>query len=534
MARLTPAETITRKLEESFDPSHFEHLYRLARYAFGEGYDSRYASPIASGNKFPFFPDISLRYLKTGQSRRILTSAAISLSKTLYANPTAEFPGASQIEAIVRQQALEKRAQHQGPGGNWIGVHEACYFDGDQIGHGTAYVSLVTNPRTGLQRVGLQHIPVWQVLTDFHHRDPRTSPWKCYMHVLSEDDAQERFGRKFVQDNAEEVTLYNGSEPVRLVRVFEWWDTGFGKGEATRAIIPKDIDQKPLHIEANPHDGVLPCGEYVNWVMPGMRHPAGRIVFQMATQEALNEIEKRLRSVARNKGMTLVDTDAVDAGSLKRWSNGEDVPVKWNNSSRSEKPPVARIPGEEAQVVLMQIYEMLNREYNAESGSNDFERGNLSPTQRTLGENQLLDQRSQVTASRAKRLMVDYLRDVYEVALHVMGKWDRDPIVIDAEGSQVTLNIPEEPATWLAEFLKAPSDIKISEEALQFQDLRQERLLKGQELDALMGAVAPTQMLNMQRWVEERVKAAGFDPADMVLDPQEAVNAMSTQPQPIA
>jgi hypothetical protein len=519
---LAKNDDILRRLQESCDLDYYESVYRQCRYAFGEAWTTRSQMTVMDGGMFPHFPDVSVKQQAVGQSKRILTAAYIGMSKTAYSQPCPEFPQASFPYADVMQQYVLQRGKDDRPGGEW-GIEDAMvYMDGSGLGYGGAQVCLYDNPRTNLQYVGVKHVPTYHILRDWSVRNPARTPWICFCTVLSEDDAYALLGtREKVEQHVTSLYDYKGFGIRRAVRVFEYYDVGINGADPTRALIVGDITEKPFKREANPYGDDIPFAPYVHFVAPGMRYPIGRILLQMPVQEALNEVERYIREILRRPPVDIVDLEQIEDDSWKLYASGnKSVPLK-SRSKDGRVPPFLRIGGAESQQTLFMYKEMLEREATATSGTTDFDRGTLSGEDRTLGENQLVDARSQVQGSWDRLQMSQYQMRKIKKVLKYGKMYDLDPVHLPIDGDMILYNDPEDPNMRLSNWIREDTEIKISEDSLAWQDHQRERMAKSQELMALADLIG--RGLDERRWTEERVKNAGYDPKDMLLDEAEMV-----------
>lgn len=514
MAR-TKAESIGRRMGEALDTPYLESLYKQACYAFGEpwSHQERRISTLSQGSRYPFFPDIVTKYLRTGQSRRILGNAMIALAKTMYAFPSPEFPQLPDIEAEARTAFLRARAVE----GEWGKEDEAAFFDGDCLGFGGVQIVLETNPRTGFQKVGIKHVPAWHVMRDRLERNPLKSPWYAFAHILSEEDATRLYGKKVFDEHGTTLYSLGESQGVPVMRVFEYYD------EATRALIPGDVGSKPLFVEDNPFE-CIPFAGYSFGTFPGMKDPTGRIAMQMASQEALNETERYMRRTLKKPPVDFVDTNQTDESDLQAWyaDPERNTPLKASAGATGQFQPLVRIPGAEMQQTLMAYRQLLESEITGESGITTFDRGTNPEEARTLGENQLVAGKGAVQGSWSKKLAVEYHVRKFAKVIQIAEKFDRDPVDVAVGGVFVSLNQPDNPASYVEHFLASPSEIKISEESLGFSDEQAKQAMKAQQLMGLQDLVQAG-FIDPVRYAEERIKAAGFDPRDLILDKGEAM-----------
>lgn len=509
---LTSPEEIRDALLQAYDPARVEGLYRKAVYAFG---GSRKNATVCGVGRIVECPDIVVDYLEIGQSRRILNTALISLSGTMYAQPSPEFQGIDKHTAEIRRQFLLKRGDGDDDGGSeWADEDEMAYLDGDGLGFGGVQICLKTNPATGLQRVSVEHVPAFHVIHDRHARGFGRSRLVAFVKYIAPYEFAKRFGE---QKRAEcETFLFDESlgsgfgEALRVCRVVEYYDVGLGGTEPTRAILMNDLDGEILEHEANSFER-LPFAHFSYWHPTGSRHPLGRIDSQMGTHEALNEVERTIRRQTKKQGVGLFDTDVIDADDLEAWNDGEADYVRFDGTRG--KTPYYPVQGQEVTNTTLQWQQSLERQFTTDSGQTDLDRGNQLDQTKTLGEAQLLVGRSQSQGSRSALQALRYHRRKYQAVLDIARKFDRDPLEIDFNGHGYTLNDPESPNASLDNWLREPARILISEDAMRFQDQLTQQAQKSQQLMAL-GDLVQAGVVPLPWWAEQRLEAMGYDPKE--------------------
>lgn len=510
----TPAEDIRKRLLQGYDPNHYASLYRQMCYAFGDDWNKNRRSGIDStGGSFPDWPEITVRYMEVGRSRRILNSQFIGLSRSMGNAPAPEFPQLSKQSAEVRKQFYLARYHGNEREDSWADEHAAAYMDGDGLGAGFVHFGLKTNPKTGYQYVSAEHSPAVLTLYDRHERHPGRARWVCFVKYLAIDQASALFGEKVAKTYVRQLHDNFSTYPLDVVRVFDYYDMGWGpKGTPTRALIPGDFANEPLFVEENTFE-CLPFSHMTYLIAPGMRRPTGRIVMQMATQEGLNEIERHLRKALKSPTFNLMDVTQLNAKDLARLNAGDaNVNVRIENP-RPDAPPYIRIPGAEVAQTILALRDMYERQFNADSGTTDFERGNMSMEKRTLGENELLDSRSQTQSSWSQMQAVKMHQRSVEVALKIAEKFDKDPVLLDIFGTNALFNEPSQPHSWMSEWLQEPSRVLIGDDQLRARDAKQDQMDRLQMLSTLAPEVQAG-LLSAQKFAEEKLRALNEDPGD--------------------
>jgi hypothetical protein len=305
--------------------------------------------------------------------------------------------------------------------------------------------------------------------------------------------------------------------PLRAVRVFEYFDVGIAGKAPTRMVVLGGLGQEPVEYGPNPYGPCLPFGFFTYFLAPGMRRPMGRIPFQMAAQEAINEIEHYMRAQMKQPEFTLLDSQSLHAQDLQNVIGGK-VPAYV----RIEKPaqagmtaPVVRVPSGGINQAVIALQEALERQFTADSGTTEFDRGMQASSQRTLGENQLVDQRGGVQAAWSEHMAAKaYVRTIDRV-FKIASLVDRDPIAIDVFGTNYLLNSPEDPDSYISQWLEEPSSIIIDAQSLRRQDGAMKSAQRLAQLEVLAPHVGAG--IDPLWFIKEKLKAIGEQ------DPREAM-----------
>ena len=508
---LSKGTDIYERILEGIDPDYLRSLYRMACYSFGETWNATASSStgIRGLGDWEDFPDIVVRQLEVGASRRIITHQFISLTRGMYAMPRPEFPQVGDAVAKeVRKQFFLRRWQGDCyEDGHWETETSSAYTDSDGLGVGFVQIGVQTNRRTDKQFVTIRHVPAWQVVYDRFARHPSKARWICFKHYLPVSTAVKMYGeeaRKLATNMVDNFT----SRHFQVVKLYEYFDVGIDGAEPTRALFLGEVSNKPFKVEASPF-GFLPVASRVHFIAPGMRRPIGRIALQMASQELLNRIERRMMATIAKGVVDIVDSTAVDAEDLKAHEAGRiGITIKRIGTGSPGVPVYERIPAQEVSNTLLMLRDMFERQLTSESGVTDADQGRLNPTQRTATENELLDVRSRVHGSWAKRQTVLFYRELVDKVLKVAETYDRDPIELDVFGVNIEINKPGVTASYINEFLTEPSIVAIDEDSLDYRDVKAERaermsLVLQLEADVQRGVINPMKL------AEEKLRAIG-------------------------
>jgi len=340
-------------------------------------------------------------------------------------------------------------------------------------------------------------------------RDP--SRWRCvtFVHYIPKDEAVKKWGAKKIEPHCRSMYDETNGRSVKMVRLFEYYDIGIAGKDPAYTVIPGEWENEPLERLENPF-GCLPFSHYTHFWAPGMQHPVGSVVMQMATQEALNELEEYMRqNILAGKGFDIADADAFDKKDLEAVKNGR--PQRLVKRTRPKSGPHdnwERVPPTEISSSALQHLQMLEKQFTVDSGITDFDRGIQPEENRTLGENQLVAERGQTQGSWDVRQVVQFRQRSFDMMVKIGREYDREPVQIDFFDGRALLNNPEEPASALDQVLGEPANAIVSQESLTYRDVEAKR---GQRVAQLMAIFPQVKMgfINARWWGEELLRAMG-------------------------
>lgn len=524
---LTPPDKIKERLTQWLDTPYLDSLYRRIQYTLGRPWQQHAGITLGGqgAGRFPDYPDVVADFVDVGASRRILNTQFKAMAKTMYSDLSPEFPQVPKHIGEVRKQFWLARAGGDGyADGEWSDEFASAFMEGDGLGIGFLQVGLETNPETDYQRVTLRHSPT--ILTIYDRTQPKLSRAKgvCFVKYLAPDVAYGLYGKKNMEKYVKPLVDQMRSNPLRVVRVFDYYDIGYGVPgkpgycEPTHCVIPGDISNEPLYVEKNEF-GCLPWAYYVHFYAPWMRHPIGRIELQVSTQEAINELERILREAAHKQlGVDLVDITQIHPDDIRRWRRGEVLTaLRLKNAIKEgQQPPIVRIPPQQLGGDIIRLFELYERQYNDDANTTEYDRGNLSAAKRTATEAELLATRTQDSGNwgtlQAQKMYERTVNTVFKIA----AKFDHDPLTIDLWGTNVKLNDPDTPASAIAGYLSEHSKVVINADDLSYQDTLHKRAQRMAELQSYVPLIQMGQM-DPRVWAEEIVKNAGDDPAEMLV-----------------
>lgn len=526
MSKLTTAEQIKDRIGQWLDLQYCDACYRRLQYTFGRTWEST-SGMAGQGSAFPDYPDIVTDMLEIGTSRRILNTQLRAAGKAMYSDVAPSCPQVPKHIGEIRKQYWLARAGGEGYGDSeWADEFWSCFMEGDGLGMGALEIGLETNPQTGYQRTTLRHSPT--ILTIYDRSQTKLSRVRgiCFVKYISPDiavDMAKKWGVSKAQVKNYEKTLpdINQTNPLRFVRMFEYYDLGFGlNGTPTHAIIPGDYNQEPWLLEENAFE-CLPWAWYTHAYVPGKRHPMGRIEQQMATQEQINDLERRIKEeVRKGSGLDLVDISNIHPQDVAKLRKGEQLPTIRLKGPLADgiQPPIIRIQGQELQASILQYFQILERQYNADGETTDWDSGNFDNTRRTAHEAELLDQRTSGGGNHSQKEAAKMYRRAVEKVFWIGAKFDRDPVDIDVFGFNITINDPQDPRSSLENFLQEKSKVLVDADDLTYQDSRVKMAQRTQTLMSYTPLVQAGQM-PMQWWAQELVKAGGDDPSEALAQP---------------
>lgn len=505
--KLTPLEIVRERIT-NFDAEYHDSLYTQCMYALGGEFKHGGSNPSGEGFLFPVYPDVIPKKLKIAESRRILNTQFIGMSRTMFQQPEPMSPQVDKFTAEFRKQVyLHHHRELQ-----WGDQYAACHLDGDNTGVGWCEIGM----KNGM--VDIEHCPTYNVLWDRLARTPSRSSWVCFVRYISVHAAKARYGEKGI---AQVVDLHAASgRSVQCVRKLTYCDTGDITGVPTIYTFLGGPDMEPCQAIENPLGRRLTAFWNTYWTPPGMRKPLGRIPMQQAVQEAINELEAFNRAQLKQPGSTQVDVTQIhpdDAASLLKGR----VPstIRITKPSPTGYPAVVRIPASEFPVAAVQLLPILERQFNADSGTTDAERGSLSAEKRTLGENELVDQRGSTQASWSERQAAAMYQNAISGIFSAMVAYDREPFWVDVDGSNYLANDPDDPRMSLPEIFREPSSVLISEQAIRRVDGERKSLQRVAQLRELMPLVGVPGGVSQAWYTEELLRAIGeMDPEEAMID----------------
>jgi hypothetical protein len=299
------------------------------------------------------------------------------------------------------------------------------------------------------------------------------------------------------------------------MRIIEYFDTGWGtKGDGTYAVFADSFGGEKLKHEKNPFGKLLPFAHYQAWIPPGCKMPIGRILMQISTQEALNELEDNLRTtIQRGVPFNLLDKSSIDPQDYETLNSGENLPTVGYTPGAGS--PFVRVPGAEVPQTLLAYQGYLERVLSTESGLSDLDRSNTLSTVRSASEVGLLQQSSQIQGAWSRKQLTIFYKNLIEKAFEIAKMYDRDPLVVDVDGEEILMNNPDEPKSWIEWYLQDEAVIFVDETSLDYKDSESEKLKKLAVLQQLAPELQ-TGLLDPEAYIKEKLTILGLDPAKFI------------------
>lgn len=511
----TTAEQIKKRLLESNDTDYYESKWAEAQAMLS----NKDCGNSGGDYTFKSYPDISTRIKEIGKSNRILNACILQRAQVMRSLVEPTFPQVDKRTGEIRKQFWLTRAKGTGyADGDWLNELAAAFMDALPFGSGYVKFGPKTNPKTGLQYTDMMHVPILQMIFDRGQKTLARARYACDLTYLPFDIAEDRFGLKEVENYRLKMDSVGAEYGYDCVRMFEYWDEGFGlQGNPTRTIILGDIDQDPIEGIDDNYLGCLPYAHMDYLRVNNSRRAIGLCNLAAANQEDINQQEKKRRQVAKDVSFAIYDQESLVADDMERVNAGETgVKVGYTGAAPlQQRAPFLRVPGGEMAQADQWNWEAAMEEFRTITGTSELDNGSSVTGAETLGETQLVDQRSKKKAGLMLTQTALFLQRAVEKGLHVGKIVDNDPIILDVFGTNIPLNVPEEPNSAIALWLEEKSNVLIGEEALMKGDEATERAMRRETLSWY--ATNPVIATQAVEWLtEEMLKAGGDDPKEVM------------------
>ncbi len=498
---LTPIDEIHAALREAYIPEYYSSLYRQIKYAFGERWEEDGGPVGGDDGDFPDFPAVKVRQLPIGQSRRILNAQFVDLARNMYSPGDPEFPDVDRLIGQVRKGFFRKRSEQ----GEWDTARAAAFMEGNGLGVGFLQMGVVTNPKTGKKRVHLRHSPTCLTLWDPHQPSAGNATYVCFVQDLPLNQAIATYGPSIEAHKT--VTKTRTGHELRTVRIFEYYDMGLGRWDATACVIAGRMTNEPIRRKASPWRDRLPFAYYEHLLPPMAARPIGRIPLMMPTQEAINEIEAYLRTCSKKRPVDVIDPKFVDPNDLARVENGTSNVLRALVPIPAGQKALDRIPAESISPTAMQLYGILQQQFNEDSGTTEYDRGGQPEGARTAFEARSIQQGTARQGGWTDKQAAAFAVRTVEVVEAAAIVGDEDPFELNVLGHTIPFNDPAQPASDIAGFLSMPTRVLVDEASLRKQDALQEGATRVQQLQALAPLVGGA--IDPQWFAGEMLRAIG-------------------------
>lgn len=528
---LPTSEQIKERVLEGFDRDHYDGLYAQQSYAFGEKWSAgpSYIATRFPRNDIPIYPDVTVRKLEIGQSRRILNAAHASLSRFLSRPPLPKFPQVDEPTDEVRRQFWLANANgNRGVPTKWLKQMQYAFVDGDTLGVGCVVHGLRKHPTSGLKLVDMKHVPALQVIWDPFQRDPRNSKWVCVIHYVPAEEAKARWGEAKVKKHVKKWTTTSDGKGTEFVRVFQYFDAGYAGKDPAEAVFVGELEKGK--VEANGL-GFIPVSFAVNFVAPGMRRPIGRVSMQMSTQEMINELERYMRdTIRRGPPVDVYDPGAFDAESLARLKKGSaDGFLEIEQSQVDDIAKIfKRFPGREIPQTVLALFGIQEKQYDTDSNQSDARRGQVAGGRTTAAEIATVRQDVTVNSALTGQMATEFLQDAVHDSMGTALAGDLHRVALDIFGNNIEFNVTDDPNSRIGNFLEEESKVVIDLDAATAQDdaIKQDAAVA--RLQVLVPFVG--RGIKGQKFLEKLLEASGVrDPENWIMQPEEVAQALQAE-----
>ena len=511
---LSPIDSIRARIESGIDTGWMARLRADQRYLYGL---SRAAGGLSGDGmltgKFPEYTDLSMERQEQGVSRRVLANAYLSLARIRGNDMVPRFPDVPEVVEAARRQwwIARSKGDPMVPGG-WEAQFDRATLEGEQLGVSYVRWGLVTNPVTGKQRVHCRHVSPLTTVRDPRIPDPHSASWVAFASLVSEETARNLFGAEAAK--AVRTRDLPGGRSTSDVRLIEYYDVGIDGYAPTAVTFLGDIDGKAVKHEPNALRCV-PLSARVHLDAVGLDHELGLIGKQKSTHEEINRIERMINEAIDNGPRLVLNVTGLDPEDMALLKSGSPPKwMRWNSTALNDRsaPLAQMIPGAPIDPTIWQRLGQLVQQLNIESGITGFDQG-IGIGESTATANSLTADRSAVAGAWPIRQQERFLIRSVEIACHLAGLFDRDPLRVDLFKRGVMLNDPANPSTWMDTVMRDPSAVTIDTSPVSAAGAARKRMEEAGLVDGLlpavqMGQVAPS------FYAEQKVRALGFDPKE--------------------
>jgi hypothetical protein len=524
---LTSKERITEWLRESVDESYYRGRYKLMQKLVDPV--SSDAGDAVSAHEFPIYPLLKPVAKEKGVTNMALQALNVTRARVLGSVPEPHFSDVDEFTNSVRQGVWKARVKWNGTNTDGFTQIQAAWTDGWALGSGFVETGLTTD-REGYRKGGFMYVPLHRMIWDGYVRSFCDAQMACSVVHLKVADARNRFGKK-VDDYVHTEIDPNGKTVRNIVRLFKYYDLGDGQSEPTMAYILGDICNEPFDVKPNIHNR-LPFGYYEHELDPGAGRPTGVMDAIFPDIETVNDAERSVRAEVRRPGFNIVASDLLDEEKLADVIAGmSNVTVPTERPLQQGEVPYVQVPAGEVSNTTLIYLQNAKDSFRANAGVSELEQGQDVEGADTLGEVQLVDQRSKTQGNWTVFQTARFFQRVVDAWSSVVLLGDDCPALIDVMGINVEVNNGD-PRMALTEWFSEPSDVIVSTEEILKGDTERERQNKIARLNALLPELQAG-IIDPVKYTEEKLKALGYDPKKfMAMYQQEAAMMQPGQQQP--
>ncbi|MBS1826518.1 MAG: hypothetical protein JST93_14475 [Acidobacteria bacterium] len=500
-SKLTPLDVVRERVRDSIDIPYLDSLYNQALYLVGA---STQQAVNSSGGDIPWYADINVNELEIGRSRRMLSAVHIVTSRLL----------SNELAIDVREvpdgvdDALEsyfRRRMEGGCGeGGWVDDIKRAGIAGNALGMGVVQVGLVTDRKSGYQKVTVKSVKPWYCIFDAAQQDVLDSDFVCFVNHYSVERARKMFPNADVEKFARSVKDSPSAFKRKIVRVLEYYDKGDEDYAPTRVLMLGTLDSKIFEVEPNVFE-CLPVAVCLGWDSPASSRPHGRVMKEVATELAIHDLERRWDDEIRNGlGVDVVDVTSLDENGVRRWEEGSPN-VKIRQTQRLTEDPIKRIPNRPLDTNVLERLRHLTQVYQVESGISELDRGLMSSKRITASEIDYMANVSQANKGHEAEQITLFLKRLAEVVLHIGTKFDRCPLTVKVRSSYAKVNDPGEPRSWLVNLVgDYEYRVYVDAQALTKTDLMYQQQMNLAQLRDALPLVGRTidELWFTMRWLE--------------------------------
>ena len=529
----TPNEAIRTRIVQSMDWRYWNQIIREAAYAMGiEEYQIE--SQTTSMDGLPCYPSIRASIEKIGVAKKSLRSAYVAASRLMSSDPAPELTGLDSITTQIWKELWRVRFQNSSAAEEF----EAAFLEGDCHGVGILQLALETNDATNRQRVTMRHSPILQTLLDPSTKNIRKSRYVAFVNWMPYEDAKAQFGDhvkpEMIRKMSYDVGYYR--VPYDVVSVVEYFDTGYGKGDPTYAVIIGGSDKNPAIKKRNPFGRILPMAVFQGFRPHGALRPFGRFYLQRSADEAINALLHQIGQLTtEGRPLRIIDETVVDNQQLREWAQGRRHTVQAKKTMDKSSQPVIDVPGMELPKCVMELLDYFGSDFDEQSGLSEIDRGGTPPQQMTAY--QVNEEQNAVSQNKGLlvRSTLEFCKEAMEKFYTIAQLFDKDPFEAVIDGCPVIFNNPSARASWMDKILRLPGRVLVTRDSLTPADADAQLQEKWQKIQMLLSMIPYG--IDPSRIVEEAVRVVmpGQDPNEWIAKTSAAATAAgSTQPGPTA